>query len=671
MTSRRTRLGWKVGVDLQGLLPGGGLGDLIALVAQDPPDDPQVYPVVVDGQDPVVPSGRWTGLSGGHPLMGFRSMRHRGERSRPEKYVGPQSAASARHRITKSRYVDIRLALPPLPGGSLVPSTDTNPCQNHSYFPPSPWARAIPTRSPTSSPTASSTPASRRIRASRVACETLVKSNQVVIAGEITTKAKINYELIVRDAIRDIGYVNDDDVFHCDKVFIHNLLTRQSPDIAQGVDAKKAEGKDTAEQGAGDQGLMFGYACNETPEMMPTAIMFAHRLGRELTKLRKAGVVGWLRPDAKSQVSIRYENDRPVEVENVVISTQHTANVKHADDPRLPDRERDQEGHPGRDDGQDDPVPDQPDRPLRRRRPRGRLRPHRPQDHRRHLRRLGPPRRRRLLGQGSVQGRPLRGLHVPLGREEHRRLGPGRHLRAPGRLRDRLSRAGQHLGRRHGHGARSPRRRSTRPSRRSSASSPRTSSSSSTSCGRSTARPPTTGTSASRTSPGSRPTGRRNSSPPRSNPRHRTTNPHHHAHRPPPPHAKPRTSTSRTSPSPNGAARRSPSPSTRCPASCPSARSSAPKKPLKGVRITGSLHMTIQTAVLIETLVELGASVRWASCNIFSTQDHAAAAIAKAGRPGLRLEGRDARGVLGPHLEGAQPSRTARARSWSSTTAAT
>ena len=167
--------------------------------------------------------------------------------------------------------------------------------------------------------------------ASRVACETLVKSNQVVIAGEITTGAKLNYEQIVRDAVRDIGYVNDDDVFHADKVFIHNLLTRQSPDIAQGVDARGVEGKETAEQGAGDQGLMFGYACNETPELMPTAIMFAHRLGRELTKLRKAGVVGWLRPDAKSQVSIRYENDKPVKVENVVISTQHTSTVKNAD----------------------------------------------------------------------------------------------------------------------------------------------------------------------------------------------------------------------------------------------------------------------------------------------------------------------------------------------------
>jgi len=168
-------------------------------------------------------------------------------------------------------------------------------------------------------------------KASRVACETLVKSNQVVIAGEITTSANINYEQVVRSAIREIGYVNDDDVFHSDKVFIHNLLTKQSADIAQGVDAKAADGKETAEQGAGDQGLMFGYACNETPEMMPTAIMFAHRLGRELTKLRKTGVVGWLRPDAKSQVSIRYENDRPVKVENVVISTQHAAHAKHAD----------------------------------------------------------------------------------------------------------------------------------------------------------------------------------------------------------------------------------------------------------------------------------------------------------------------------------------------------
>ena len=167
-------------------------------------------------------------------------------------------------------------------------------------------------------------------RTSRVACETMVKSNMVILAGEITTSAKLNYESIVRAAIRDIGYVNNDDVFHADQVFINNYLTKQSPDIAQGVDAKKAKGKKTAEQGAGDQGIMFGYACTETPELMPTPIMFAHRLGRELTKIRKSGNVPWLRPDAKSQVSVRYENDKPVEVVNVVISTQHTADVAHA-----------------------------------------------------------------------------------------------------------------------------------------------------------------------------------------------------------------------------------------------------------------------------------------------------------------------------------------------------
>jgi S-adenosylmethionine synthetase len=119
-------------------------------------------------------------------------------------------------------------------------------------------------------------------------------------------------------------------VFHADSVFINNYLTAQSADIAQGVDARKAEGKKTAEQGAGDQGIMFGYACDETRELMPTPIMFAHRLGRELTRIRKSGKVAWLRPDAKSQVSVRYEDGRPVEVVNVVISTQHTADVAHA-----------------------------------------------------------------------------------------------------------------------------------------------------------------------------------------------------------------------------------------------------------------------------------------------------------------------------------------------------
>jgi len=166
---------------------------------------------------------------------------------------------------------------------------------------------------------------------SRVACETFVKSNVVVIGGEITTKAKLDFEKIARAAIREIGYVNDDDVFHADKVFINLLVTQQSPDIAQGVDARKAVGKKSAKQGAGDQGLMFGYASNETPELMPAPIMFAHRLGRELTKIRKSGAVPWLRPDAKSQVSVVYENGKPVGISNVVISTQHAENVKHSE----------------------------------------------------------------------------------------------------------------------------------------------------------------------------------------------------------------------------------------------------------------------------------------------------------------------------------------------------
>ncbi len=172
---------------------------------------------------------------------------------------------------------------------------------------------------------------------SRVACETYAKSNVVVVGGEITIpkhKGKnienfINVNKIVRDVVREIGYVHDDDVFHAEKIFINNILTSQSDDIAQGVDVKKSASKVVHEQGAGDQGLMFGYACDETPELMPAPIMYAHRLGRELTRLRKAGKAKWLRPDAKTQVSVQYENGIPTHVVNIVISTQHTAEVKN------------------------------------------------------------------------------------------------------------------------------------------------------------------------------------------------------------------------------------------------------------------------------------------------------------------------------------------------------
>jgi len=164
---------------------------------------------------------------------------------------------------------------------------------------------------------------------SRVACETLAKGNLVVIAGEITTNARFDYLDEVRSAIREIGYVHEDSLFHADTCVIVQALSRQSRDIAQGVDAKAAEGKETDEQGAGDQGLMFGFAVRETPELMPAPIQLSHKLGRELTRLRKSGELPWLRPDAKTQVSIEYEGYRPIRVDTVVISTQHAAAVKH------------------------------------------------------------------------------------------------------------------------------------------------------------------------------------------------------------------------------------------------------------------------------------------------------------------------------------------------------
>jgi S-adenosylmethionine synthetase len=164
---------------------------------------------------------------------------------------------------------------------------------------------------------------------SRVACETLAKGNLVVIAGEITTNAKFDYLDEVRSAIRGIGYVQENSLFNAENCVIVQALSRQSRDIAQGVDAKAAEGKETDEQGAGDQGLMFGFAVRETPELMPAPIQLSHKLGRELTRLRKSGELPWLGPDAKTQVSIVYEGYRPIRVEAVVISTQHSPDVKH------------------------------------------------------------------------------------------------------------------------------------------------------------------------------------------------------------------------------------------------------------------------------------------------------------------------------------------------------
>ncbi len=166
--------------------------------------------------------------------------------------------------------------------------------------------------------------------ASRVACETLVKDGHVILAGEITTQAKIDYEALVRETVRSIGYATpaDDAVFNAETLTVTNLLSTQSPDIAQGVDAREAEGKEGAEQGAGDQGIMFGYAANETPELMPAPIMFAHRIMIELARVRHSGEVSWLRPDSKSQVAVEYgEDGKPARILNVVLSTQHTEEV--------------------------------------------------------------------------------------------------------------------------------------------------------------------------------------------------------------------------------------------------------------------------------------------------------------------------------------------------------
>lgn len=162
---------------------------------------------------------------------------------------------------------------------------------------------------------------------SRVACETLVKDNIVVLGGEITTAANFDYREVVKEAIEGIGYTNDDCKFYSENFFFTNAIGQQSPDIAQGVDAEAADDKATAEQGAGDQGIMFGYAVKETDSLMPTPIALSHQLGRELTDLRKNGTHKWLRPDSKTQVSIEYVDNKPTRITAVVISTQHAADV--------------------------------------------------------------------------------------------------------------------------------------------------------------------------------------------------------------------------------------------------------------------------------------------------------------------------------------------------------
>ncbi|MGB3392758.1 MAG: methionine adenosyltransferase [Stenotrophomonas sp.] len=168
----------------------------------------------------------------------------------------------------------------------------------------------------------------------RVACETLVKTGAAIVAGEVTTSAWVDIEELTRNVINDIGYDNSNVGFDGHTCAIINMLGKQSPDIAAGVDGTHKKAKKPEEQGAGDQGLMFGYACNEAPEFMPAPIYYSHRLVEQQAKVRKKknSPLPWLRPDAKSQVTLRYGNDGKIEgLDAVVLSTQHDAGVKQKD----------------------------------------------------------------------------------------------------------------------------------------------------------------------------------------------------------------------------------------------------------------------------------------------------------------------------------------------------
>ena len=163
---------------------------------------------------------------------------------------------------------------------------------------------------------------------SRVACETMVTTGVAILAGEITTKAVVDYSKVVRDVIRGVGYTDDHMGICADTCSVLLALDKQSPDIAMGVDEDASRGK---EIGAGDQGLMFGFACDDTPELMPLPIALAHRILNRLTEARFNSEAGWLRPDSKSQVTVEYQGNKPIRIDTVVVSTQHSPDISNQD----------------------------------------------------------------------------------------------------------------------------------------------------------------------------------------------------------------------------------------------------------------------------------------------------------------------------------------------------
>ena len=340
----------------------------------------------------------------------------------------------------------------------------------------------------------------------RVACETLVNTGLIVVSGEISTTTYVDVPGIARETVRRIGYDNAAYGFDANTCAVMNTIDRQSPDIAQGVDRAYEVRADATDDdrydlaGAGDQGMMFGYATNETPELMPMPISLAHKLARRLAEVRRNGLVPYLRPDGKTQVTVRYVDGRPVAVEKVLISTQHADGIdcetqikpdlwEHVLEPVAPGRHVRRGGAPAQ-------LHGQPHRAVRDRRADGRLRPDRAQDHRRHLRRHGPPRRRRLQRQGSDEGRPLGRLCRPLGRQDRRRRRPGRPRRGAGGLRDRHGAPGVGDGRDLRYRAHRPRAASPSSSPTTSTCAPARSARSSPCIGRSTRRRPPTATSA-------------------------------------------------------------------------------------------------------------------------------------------------------------------------------